>query len=33
MNKLKYLDDDEKNMQSLEKGEWVSDCVMIVCGR
>ena len=26
MNKLKYLDDEEKElMKSLEKGEWVSD--------
>ncbi len=26
MNKLKYLDDEEKKlMQSLEKGEWASD--------
>lgn len=26
MNKLKYLDDEEKKlMKSLEKGEWVSD--------
>lgn len=26
MNKLKYLDDEEKElMKSLEKGEWISD--------